>query len=43
MKSSFVSNRARTQEEKIWASDASGFATCAYSIKGENLYYLEDC
>ncbi|XP_045028545.1 uncharacterized protein LOC116931312 [Daphnia magna] len=26
-------------EEKIWASDASGFATCAYSIKGEKLYY----
>ncbi|EFX73854.1 hypothetical protein DAPPUDRAFT_109390 [Daphnia pulex] len=26
-------------EEQIWASDASGFATCAYSIKGEHLYY----
>jgi hypothetical protein len=25
-------------KEKIWASDASGFATCAYSIKGEHLY-----
>ncbi|KAI9553720.1 hypothetical protein GHT06_021652 [Daphnia sinensis] len=38
-KSSFVSNHARTQEEKILASDASGFAICAYSIKGEKLYY----
>ncbi len=39
MKSSFVSNHARPQEEKIWASDASGFAACAYSIKGEKLCY----
>jgi hypothetical protein len=39
MKQSFVANHTRTKEEKIWASDASGFATCAYSIKGEHLYY----
>lgn len=39
MKQSFVANHARTKEEKIWASDASGFATCAYSIKGEHLYF----
>jgi hypothetical protein len=29
----------RTNEEKIWASDASGYATCAYSIKGDHLYF----
>ena len=39
MKSSFVANHVRTDEEKIWASDASGYATCAYSIKGDHLYY----
>lgn len=39
MKSSFVANHVRTGEEKIWASDASGYATCAYSIKGEHLYF----
>ena len=39
MKSSFVANHVRTEEENIWASDASGYATCAYSIKGEQLYY----
>ena len=39
MKTSFVANHTRTDEEKIWASDASGFATCAYSIKGEHLYF----
>ncbi len=39
MKSSFVANHVRTDEEKIWASDASGYATCAYSIKGEHLYF----
>ena len=39
MKKSFVANHVRTDEEKIWASDASGYATCAYSIKGEQLYY----
>ena len=39
MKTSFVKNHTRTAEEKIWASDASGFATCAYSIKGEKLYF----
>lgn len=39
MKSSFVANHVRTKEEKIWASDASGYATCAYSIKGDHLYF----
>ncbi len=39
MKTSFVANHTRTTEEKIWASDASGYATCAYSIKGEHLYF----
>ena len=39
MKTSFVSNHVRTKEERIWASDASGYATCAYSIKGEHLYF----
>jgi len=39
MKTSFVANHIRTVEEKIWASDASGYATCAYSIKGEHLYF----
>jgi len=39
MKSRFVANHVRTDEEKIWASDASGYATCAYSIKGEHLYF----
>lgn len=39
MKSSFVANHVRTEEEKIWASDASGYATCAYSIKGDHLYF----
>ena len=39
MKSSFVANHVRTNEEKIWASDASGYATCAYSIKGDHLYF----
>ena len=37
--SSFVANHVRTDEEKIWASDASGYATCAYSIKGDHLYF----
>ena len=39
MKQSFVANNARTREEKIWARDTSGFATCAYSIKDEHLYF----
>ena len=39
MKQSFVANHARTREQKIWASDASCFATCAYSIKGEHVYF----
>ena len=38
MKSSFVANHVRTESEKVWASDASGYATCAYSIKGDHLY-----
>ncbi len=39
IKSSFVANHVRTDDEKIWASDASGYATCAYSIKGDHLYF----
>ena len=39
MKTSFVANHTRTNDEKIWASDASGYATCAYSIKGDDLYF----
>ena len=39
MKTSFVANHAWTTEEKIWASDASGYATCAYSLTGEHLYF----
>lgn len=38
MKTSFWSNHARTQKDKMWTSDASWFATFAYSIKGEKLY-----
>ena len=33
----FVANH--TREGRIWANDASGLATCAYSIKGENLCF----
>ena len=32
--SSFVANHLRATDERIKASDASGFATCAYSVKG---------
>lgn len=40
LKTSFVANHARTSCEQIWASDASGFATCAYSIKADkDVYY----
>jgi hypothetical protein len=39
IKKGFVANHARTDNEKIWASDASGYATCAYSIKGDHLYF----
>jgi hypothetical protein len=39
MKTSFVANHVRTENDKIWASDASGYATCAYSIQGEHLYF----
>lgn len=39
IKSSFVANHVRTDDEKIWASDTSGYATCAYSIKGDHLYF----
>ena len=34
-----MANHLRTTDEKIWASDASAFATCAYSIKGPELYF----
>ena len=39
IKTGFVANHIRSSRSKIWASDASGFATCAYSIKGDNMYY----
>ena len=39
IKTGFVSNHLRTEDEHIWASDASSFATCAYSIKGPQLYF----
>lgn len=37
IKTGFVSNHLRTKDEHIWASYASSFATCAYSIKGPQL------
>jgi hypothetical protein len=37
--SSFVTNHLRATDERIWASDASGFATCAYSVKGPQFYF----
>jgi hypothetical protein len=39
IKRGFVANHTRTDKKKIWASDASGYATCAYSIKGDHLYF----
>lgn len=39
IKTGFVSKHIPTENDQIWASDASGFATCSYSIKGDNLYY----
>lgn len=39
IKRGIVANHTRTDNEKIWASDASGYATCAYSIKGYHLYF----
>jgi hypothetical protein len=36
IKTGFVANHVTTDEDQIWASDASGFATCAYSV---NLYF----
>jgi hypothetical protein len=39
IKNGFVANHTRTNKENIWASDASGFATCAYSVKGDHLYF----
>jgi hypothetical protein len=39
IKTGFVSNHIRTKDEKIWASDASGFATCAYSLTNPELYF----
>ena len=39
IKTGFVANHVCTKERQIWASDASGFATCAYSIEGDNLYF----
>ena len=39
LRTSFVANHTRLNESKIWASDSSGYATCAYSVEGEHLYY----
>jgi hypothetical protein len=40
LKTSYVTNHLRTNCEEIWASDSSGFATCAYSIKADkDVYY----
>lgn len=39
IKTAFVSKHVTTERDRVWASDASGYATCAYSIKGEHLYY----
>ena len=40
IKTSFVANHVQFEGEKtIWASDSSSFATCAYSITGEEMYY----
>ena len=39
IKTGFVANHVTTEEDQIWASDASGFATCAYSVTGDNLYF----
>ena len=40
LKTGFVANHAETNNKEIWASDASGFATCAYSINAKKkLYY----
>ena len=39
IKTGFVANHIRTADEKIWASDASGFATCAYSVSNPELYF----
>ena len=40
IKTSFIANHVQFDGEKvIWASDASGFATCAYSITGQQMYY----
>ena len=39
IKTGFVANHIRTVDEKIWASDASGFATCAYSVTNPELYF----
>ena len=40
IKTSFVANHVQFEGGKtIWASDSSSFATCAYSITGEKMYY----
>ena len=39
IKSSFISNYTKFDNEEIWASDASGFATCAYAVKGQEMYF----
>ena len=39
IKSSFIKNHTRFDNEEIWASDASGFATCTYAVKGQKMYF----
>jgi len=39
IKTGFVANHVKSASCEIWASDASGFATCAYSIQGKPRYY----
>ena len=39
IKSTFIKNYTRFENEEIWASDASGFATCAYSVEGQKMYF----
>ena len=40
LKTGFVANHAKTNSKEIWASDASGFATCSYSIKSKKDLYF---
>jgi len=42
MKKLFVKNHVRTEKDEIWASDASGFATCGYSVGSNHLLGAAD-